>query len=600
MKLDIGLTGRAILPAAFLTLLPASLPAQSRLTMFPPVRGLHEMVGSCNNFEVDAGMRILSQGGNAVDAGVATVLAAGVTELDHFGLGGEIPILIKMDGHPVIAISGIGTAPKRATVAFYRSRRRELWEQPGHMPPMPAEGILAAPVPGVMDALILALERYGTMSFAQVSAPAIEDADGFPITEVMADWIRGSQPLLQLWPTSREFFLPGGVAPRRGEVFHEPALARTLRALAAAEAKAKGSRVERLRAIHNYFYKGPIAREIASFCEHNGGLISYDDMAGFHAEVDTPRTGTYRGYQIYKPGFWSQGPVMIETLNLLEGYDLRAMGHNSPAYIHTLVEAIKLAFADRDRYYGDPKFSKIPEHILLSKEYAAERRKLIDPNHASLEERPGTFGGPLPMPASTESTIAARDTTCVNVVDRARNLFSATPSGGWLPSVIAGSTGLAMSERMQTFVLIPGHPNELAPGKRPRVTLSPLIVLKDGKPFLAMSTPGGDLQDQTLLQVFLNIVEFNMSPQEAIESPRFDSAHLYTSFDFHEFLPGKLNVERRIPQATIERLIAMGHKVTVVGDWANLSAPTAILIDTSDGVLTGGADPRRSRFIYGR
>jgi len=600
MKLDIGLTGRAILPAAFLTLLPACLPAQSRLTMFPPVRGLHEMVGSCNNFEVDAGMRILSQGGNAVDAGVATVLAAGVTELDHFGLGGEIPILIKMDGHPVIAISGIGTAPKRATVAFYRSRRRELWEQPGHMPPMPAEGILAAPVPGVMDALILALERYGTMSFAQVSAPAIEDADGFPITEVMADWIRGSQPLLQLWPTSREFFLPGDVAPRRGEVFHEPALARTLRALAAAEAKAKGSRVERLRAIHNYFYKGPIAREIASFCEHNGGLISYDDMAGFHAEVDTPRTGTYRGYQIYKPGFWSQGPVMIETLNLLEGYDLRAMGHNSPAYIHTLVEAIKLAFADRDRYYGDPKFSKIPEHILLSKEYAAERRKLIDPNHASLEERPGTFGGPLPMPASTESTIAARDTTCVNVVDRARNLFSATPSGGWLPSVIAGSTGLAMSERMQTFVLIPGHPNELAPGKRPRVTLSPLIVLKDGKPFLAMSTPGGDLQDQTLLQVFLNIVEFNMSPQEAIESPRFDSAHLYTSFDFHEFLPGKLNVERRIPQATIERLIAMGHKVTVVGDWANLSAPTAILIDTSDGVLTGGADPRRSRFIYGR
>ena len=204
------------------------------------------------------------------------------------------------------------------------------------------------------------------------------------------------------------------------------------------------------------------------------------------------------------------------------------------------------------------------------------------------------------MPASTESTIAARDTTCVNVVDRERNMFSATPSGGWLPSVIAGDTGLAMSERMQTFVLTPGHPNQLAPGKRPRVTLSPLLVLKDGSPFLAMSTPGGDLQDQTLLQVFLNIVEFNMSPQEAIEAPRFDSAHLYTSFDFHEFLPGKLNVEKRIPQATIDKLMAMGHLVTVVGDWANLSAPTAIRISMSDGVLTGGADPRRSRFIYGR
>ena len=597
------MTRNSVKPAAaILSVLLSSLglSAQSRLTMFPPVRGLHEMVGSCNNFEVEAGMRILAQGGNAVDAGVATVLAAGVTELDHFGLGGEIPILIKMAGKPAVVISGIGTAPQRATVAFYESRKREIWEQPGHMAPMPAQGILAAPVPGVVDGLILALERFGAMSFAQVSAPAIEYADGFPITEVMADWIRGSQPLLQLWPTSRDFFLPGGVAPRRGDVFREPALAKTLRALAAAENQAKGDRADRLHAVRDYFYKGPIARQIASFCERNGGLISYDDMAGFHAETDTPRTGTYRGYEIVKPGFWSQGPVMIELLNLLEAYDLRAMGHNSPAYIHTLVEAIKLAFADRDRYYGDPKFSKIPEQTLLSKDYAAERRKLIDPEHASLENRPGAFGGPLPAPVSGESTVAARDTTCVNVVDRERNMFSATPSGGWLPSVIAGDTGLAMSERMQTFVLTPNHPNQLAPGKRPRVTLSPMIVLKDGKPFLAVSTPGGDLQDQTLLQVFLNIVEFNMSPQEAIEAPRFDSAHLYTSFDFHEFFPGKLNVERRIPQATIDRLAAMGHRITVVGDWANLSAPTAIRISMSDGVLTGGADPRRSRFIYGR
>ena len=568
--------------------------------MFPPVRGLHEMVGSTNNFEVDAGMRMLEAGGNAVDAGVATTLAAGVTELDHFGLGGEVPIMIKMAGQPAVAISGIGTAPTRATVQFYESRQREPWEEPGHLPPMPTLGILASPVPGVMDGLLLALERYGTMSFTQVAKPAIEYADGFPITEVMSDWIRGSLPLLQLWPTSHAFFLPGGMVPRRGEIFREPALAKTLRAMVEAESKAKGDRRAKLAAVHDYFYKGPIAREYDNFCKHNGGLITYDDMANFHAEVDKPRVGTYRGYEIFKPGFWSQGPVMIETLNLLEGFDLRAMGHNSPAYIHTLVEAIKLAFADRDRFYGDPKFSKVPEETLLSKEYAAERRKLIDPNHASLEARPGSFAPTLPMPKTqAESTIAARDTTCVNVVDRERNMFSATPSGGWLPSVIAGDTGLAMSERMQTFVLIPGHPNELAPGKRPRVTLSPTIVLKDGKPFLAMSTPGGDLQDQTLLQVFLNMVEFNMSPQEAIEAPRFDSAHMYASFDYHEFLPGKLNVERRVPQVTIDKLIAMGHKVTVVGDWANLSAPTAIRI-SSDGVLHGGADPRRSRFIYGR
>jgi gamma-glutamyltranspeptidase / glutathione hydrolase len=226
---------------ALLPLLSLALSAQSKLTMFPPVRGLHEMVGSCNNFEVDAGMRILAEGGNAVDAGVATTLAAGVTELDHFGLGGEIPIVIKLAGKPVVAISGIGTAPKRATVAFYESRKRELWEQPGHMPPMPAQGILASPVPGAMDGLILALERYGTMSFASVAAPAIEYADGFPVTEVMADWIRGSQPLLELWPTSREFFLPNGIAPRRGDVFREPALAKTLRALAPPKPKRRAT-----------------------------------------------------------------------------------------------------------------------------------------------------------------------------------------------------------------------------------------------------------------------------------------------------------------------------------------------------------------------
>ena len=566
--------------------------------MFPPVRGIHEMVGAANNLEVDAGMRILAQGGNAVDAGVASVLAAAVTEQDHFGLGGEIPILIKLAGKPVVAISGIGTAPRRATVEVYQARKLEPWEEPGHAPPIPAQGILAAPVPGVFDGLIVALDRFGTKSFAQVAAPAIEDADGFPLTEVFADYIRGTQPLLELWPASKEFFIPGGVLPRRGDIFREPALAKTLRALVRAESKAGGSRSARLRAVRDYYYKGPVAHGIANYSQANGGLISYEDLAGFHAETDTPRSTTYHGYEVFKPGFWTQGPVMIEILNLLEPYDLKAMGHNSPVYIHTVVEAMKLAFADRDRYYGDPKFSKIPEQILLSRDYAGERRKLIDPNHASLEFRPGSFGAPLPAPSNSVSATASRDTTCVNVVDRQRNMFSATPSGGWLPSVIAGDTGIPLSERMQTFVLTPGHPNQLQPGKRPRVTLSPTIVLKDGKPFMTLSTPGGDVQDQTLLQVLLNIIEFGMSPQEAVEAPRFQTEHHYTSFDFHSFAAGKLNLERRIPQATVERLKGMGHRVTMVGDWGNLSSPTVIRI--SDGVLHGAADPRRSRFIYGR
>jgi len=307
----------------------------------------------------------------------------------------------------------------------------------------------------------------------------------------------------------------------------------------------------------------------------------------------------YRGYEVMKAGFWTQGPVMLEALNLLEGYDLRAMKHNSPEYLHTVVEAVKLAFADRDRYYGDPKFSEIPEQILLSKEYAAERRKLIDPQHASDESRPGNFGQPRPMPLTSGGEHASvQDTTCVNIVDRMGNMVSATPSGAWLPSVIAGDTGIPFGSRLQTLLLTPGHPNQLQPGKRPRVTLSPTIVLKDGKPFLALSTPGGDNQDQALLQVLLNILDFGMPPQEAVEAPRFQTEHFYASFAFHEFVPGKLNLESRIPKSTVDRMNALGHRVTVTGEWSNGSAPT--VIEVANGALQGGADPRRSRFIFGR
>jgi gamma-glutamyltranspeptidase/glutathione hydrolase len=568
--------------------------------MFPPVRGTHEMVGAANNLEVEAGFRILTKGGNAIDAGVATVLAAAVTEQSRFGLGGEMPLLVKPAGKPVIAISGIGTAPAKATVEFYKNRHAEPWEDEDRITPIPAIGILSAPLPGVFDGLVLALSRYGTMSFSEVAAPAIEYASsGFPIAEEFAAFIRGNQRFLELWPASRDFFLPGGTAPDRAEIFREPTLARTLRALAAVEKKTAGNRQAKLRAVRDYFYKGALAHRMATFSEHNGGLIAYKDLAAFHAETDQPRSTTYHGYEIVKPGFWTQGPVMLEALNLLEGYNLRSMGHNSPEYLHTVVESVKLAFADRDRYYGDPKFSRIPEEILLSKSYAAERSKLIDPAHASLEHRPGTFGVPLQMEkVTTASRIPAHDTTCVNVVDRQGNVFSATPSGAWLPSVIAGDTGVPFSSRMQSFVLTSGHPNQLAPGKRPRVTLSPTIVLKDGKPFLALSTPGGDNQDQALLQVLLNIIEFGMSPQEAVEAPRFQTEHFYSSFGNHEFTPGRVSLEGRILRETADKLTALGHRVTMAGDWSNSSAPTVIKI--SGGVLDGGADPRRARFIFGR
>jgi gamma-glutamyltranspeptidase/glutathione hydrolase len=589
-----------IKPALALAALTATLAlAQNPSTMFPMVRGTHFMVGAGNNLEVAAGTQILEQGGNAVDAGVAAALAASVTELDHFGLGGEMPLLIKMRDQPVVAISGVGTAPRLATPEFFNSRPPEPWEEKATMPPIPANGILAATVPGVFDGLMLALEKYGTMSFAQVSGPALGYTRGFPTTEILSSYIENTQQYLQLWPVSLKFFEPHLRVPKQGEIFAEPLLTHTFEELAGVEKKAHGNRAAKIEAVRNYFYRGPVAKAIGDFSAKNGGLLRYEDMAAFHAEIDTPRTTTYRGYTIEKPGFWTQGPVMLEALNILEGYDLKAMGHNSPQYLHTLVEAVKLAFADRDRYYGDPKFSKIPEETLLSKDYAAERRKLIDPEHASLESRPGAFGGSMPMPQINTPTSGVADTTCVDAVDAQGNVFSATPSGAWLPSVIAGDTGIPLGTRLQSFfVNLPEHPNALGAGKRPRVTLSPTLVLKDGNPVFAMSTPGGDNQDQALLQVLLNLIDFDMTPQQAVESTRFQTEQFYASFANHEFVAGKLNVESRLSPATVDALAALGHKMNVAGPWSNASAPVVIRMD--GGVLQGGADPRRGRYVFGR
>jgi len=571
--------------------------AQYRTTMFPPVRGTREMVAAANNQEVEAGFRILMQGGNAVDAGVASVLAAAVTEQSRFGLGGEMPVIIKMAGKPPVVISGVGTAPAKATLEFFSSRRPEPWEDPHRMPPIPTHGILAATVPGVFDGLILALKEHGTMSFASIAAPAIEYAEGFPIAEEFAGFLQSYKRMIDLWPASKSFFYPSGEPPRRGDIVRMPSLARTLRELVAVERRQRGSRARKLEAVRNHFYKGSIARRIGAFSQANGGLLTYEDMATFRAESDQPVIGSFRGYQIVKPGFWTQGPVMIQALAILEGFDLKAMGHNSPQYLHTVVEAVKLAFADRDQHYGDPKFSKIPAEILLSAEYARQRRGLIDPNRASMEHRPGLTSSPFSLSGSKASGVV-QDTTCVNVVDRHGNVFTATPSGAWLPSVIAGDTGIPLGTRLQSLVTTPGHPNTLQPGKRPRITLSPTLVLRDGKPYLAMSTPGGDNQDQALLQVLLNILEFGMTPQEAVEAPRFQTEHFYASFGGHEFTPGKVSLEGRIPKETADALESLGHRVTRQGDWGNSSAPTVIQI--RDGVLHGGADPRRARFIFGR
>jgi gamma-glutamyltranspeptidase/glutathione hydrolase len=576
------------------------LAQQARQLMIWPVRGHRDMVAAANNFEVEAGYRMLVQGGNAIDAGVAAVLAAAVTEQARFGLGGEMPLIVKMAGKSPRVISGIGVAPAKATVAYYKARKAEPWEEAGNLAPIPFTGLHAVVTPGMFDGLMLALEDFGTMPLEKVAAPAIELAsEGFPLGEEFAGFIQANLGILGLWPSSRQLFIPGGKAPARGDLWRGPALARTLQELVSVERKTRGNRGRKIHAVRDHFYRGPLGKRIAAYSESNGGPLTFDDLKKFQAEYDEPRTTEYRGYTIVKPGFWTQGPVMLQALNILEGYDLAAMGHNTPQYLHTVLEAVKLAFADRDRYYGDPKFSKIAEETLLSKSYAADRRKLIDPKRASMVHRPGAFGGPGAMPTGNGSSGGGHDTTCVNVADRWGNLFNATPSGAWLPSVIAGDTGIPFSSRLESFVMTEGHANMLRPGARPRVTLSPTMVLKGGKPFLIMSTPGGDNQDQAMLQVLLNIIEFGMIPQEAAEAPRFQSEHFYESFADHKFNPGKVGLEARIPRAVIDSLAGLGHRVEVRGDWSNGSAPTVILM-RDGGVLDGGADPRRGRFIFGR
>ena len=616
-----------------LAVFSATLQISSADTFRPVVRGRRGVVAGGQPLSVEAGMRILQHGGNAVDAGVATVLAASVIEFSHFSFGGEVPILIKLKGKDVSVVEGMGTAPAKATREFFVNRAQQRGSarttatapdssatqratgNDADMPTMagaksgliPSTGPLAATVPAVLDACVTALDHFGTKSLAEVMQPAIELADGFPIDELRVQYIETRWPIISQWPDANRIFFPNGQMPKVGDVFVQADLARTLRTIVAAEKQNAGrGRHVALMAARDYFYKGPVGKRIGDYMQTHGGLLAASDLSGWHATVGAPAKGEYRGYEIYKTGFWAQGPMMIEVLNLLEGYDLKKIGQNSPEYIHTVTEALKLGFADRDRFYGDPNFVKVPTQQLLSKDYATMRRSLIDQQQASLAQRPGDPTNMKPLLAST-SPIAynaapipeierANDTTCVNVIDKDGNMFSATPSGAWLPAVVAGDTGVLMGQRLQSALTDPNSPNVVAPGKRPRITLTPTIVLKDGQPFMILSTPGGDNQDQALLQVLLNVIEFGMNPQEAVEAPRFDTQHYVSSFDNHEFLAGVLNVESRIPADVISRLNSRGHKMKIQSAWGTGSSPTVIMYDVKSGVISGGADPRRGRY----
>jgi gamma-glutamyltranspeptidase/glutathione hydrolase len=365
-----------------------------------------------------------------------------------------------------------------------------------------------------------------------------------------------------------------------------------------------GSRVKGIDAARDYFYRGDIARRIDTFVKSHGGLLRYEDMASFRLQPEEPVCTTYREYSVCKPGFWSQGPVTIQALNMLEGYDLRSLGHNSAEYLHTVVESMKLALADRDTYYGDPATERLPSGELLSKTYAMARRREVSPR-ATLDFRPGKAGnGWNTHPSVADGRIARMDpdlktpdTTGVNAIDRDGMMFAATPSGSALPAVIAGDTGIPLTQRAQSFFLIKGHPNELAGGKRPRITLSPTIVTKDGKPVMTLATPGGDNQDQALLQILLNVIEFGMNMEAAIEAPRFQTRHLVSSFDNHAMYRGDLGLDERIPPAVYADLTERGHKTTTKSRWNSGAHPVGIRV-LANGVIEAGADPYGYRVAH--
>jgi len=565
-------------------------------TTRPVVMGTHGMVTSGHYLATRAGLHILEEGGNAVDAGVATGFALSVLEPYLYGIGGEVPILLYLaDMHRVVSLSGQGPAPKAATIEWFKKRG---------MKNIPGDGLLAATVPDSVSTWITALANFGSMSLGKVLEPAIELAErGFPMYGVLQSALhRNAERFLSDWPTSAEAYLPNGRVPSVGDLFAQPDLAETFKKLVSAEHREiRRGRREALQAARDLFYRGKLAQQIIKFAQgshpdasgarHNG-LLAKKDLEEYSTRMEEPVTTSYRGYDVYKCGPWTQGPVFLQQLNLLEGYDLLALGHNSAEYIHILVEAAKLAYADRERYYGDPDFVKVPLNVLLSKEYAARRRRLIDPEQASLKLRPGNAAAGKPRAKKGNPKVYTGDTTHLDVIDQWGNMLAATPSGGWFASspVIKG-LGFPLGTRLQVFFLDPGHPNSLQPYKRPRTTLTPSLVLKSGRPSMVFGTPGGDQQDQWTLQFFLNCVDFNMNLQEAVDCPNFHSTHFPSSFDPHGAQPGGLVIESRISESTLSVLREKGHNIQVSGPWSN-GRVLGIRFDPWTGVISAAASPR--------
>jgi gamma-glutamyltranspeptidase/glutathione hydrolase len=589
--------------AIFLSAISSSGLSADR-TEKPVLHGKHWVAITGKPLGATAGAMIFQKGGNAVDAACA-MLGAVCTMYDVLSWGGETQALIYNPvTKKVIAVNALGVAPTGATAEFYREKGMKY---------PPEYGPLAAVTPGTPGGLMVMLAEFGSLNLKDVLAPSIQMAEGYPIEEQLAQGIEKEKERIKQWPYSRKILLPHvgqkWEAPEPGEIFCQPELLATLKKLVEAEEQALAAgktRKEAIYAAYDRFYKGDIAEEFVRGCREQGGLITREDLAKWKVYLEEPVMTLYKGIEVYKLTCWVQGPVMLQALNMLENLNLKSMGYNSAEYIHSLYQVMNLAFADRDFYYGDPYFPpEEPIKGLLSKEYAKTRFKQINWKANDPSAKPGD---PYPYEdkknpylhyleewmsraaiISEDSSSFFSGTTSIQAADERGWVVSVTPSGGWIPACIAGNTGIGMSQRMQSFVLDEAENpfNVVAPGKRPRATLTPSLALKEGKPFLSFAVQGGDSQDQNMLQFFLDVVEFGMNVQQACEAPNITSYQMRSSFAGHEFSPGKLDLNEEVPQEVRDKLAAMGYKLSIK---KYTSGPiNAIFFDWKHGTFWGGS-----------
>ncbi|WP_424810488.1 gamma-glutamyltransferase family protein [Roseococcus sp. YIM B11640] len=557
----------------------------------PALRGTRHMASAGHYAAAHAAFAVLEAGGNAVDAAVAGGIALGVVQPDIVNVAGVAPIMIRMADGAVWTVAGLGHWPAATDPSSFD----------GQIP----EGLRRTIIPAAPDAWITALRRFGTMRFGEVVQAAIRLAEGFVCYPLLADMIASHEAQYARWPSNAAIFLPGGRPPRAGEIFVQADLARSLRYMADEEAAALGRGADReggLEAARAAFYSGDIARAITRFHEEQGGWLTARDMSEYRSPVERAPSVRFAGVDVFTCGAWCQGPVLGQALNLLDPRVLTEAGHNSPHYLHLLTEALKLAFSDREAFYGDPHFVDVPLEWLLSAEYTGTRRKLIDHDRAWPDMPP--HGEPFPAegPRVLDGAPSGppRDTSYISVVDRWGNAVSATPSDTSYDTQVIPGTGLCPSSRGSQSFLAPGHPSRIAPGKRPRLTPNPAMAVKPGEMVLPFGSPGGDVQCQAMMQALLNMLLFGMDPQDAVEHPRMATYSFPDSFEPHTTYPGRLCLESRIPRETGEALSQRGHQVSWWPEriW-RAGAVCAIQADLRNGILTAGADPRRPGYAVG-